>query len=152
MSKVNDELDCNEIVPRLFLGSEDAAYADINILKGEPYKFTHICVCGFGLIKKHEKTSQIEYHHIKAVDLPVYNITKDVKSCAEFIDNALNGDENNRVLVHCSRGVSRSASIVTAYLMLKKGMTFEEAYYGNVKKKRSIVCLNQGFAEQLKGL
>ena len=31
-------------------------------------------------------------------------------------------------------------------------MTFEEAYYGIVKKKRIVACLNSGFFEQLKAL
>ena len=102
---ISSLLDCNEIIPRLFLGSEDAAYADINLLKGEPYGFTHICVCGFGLTRKYEndQTHPIQYYQIKAVDLPIYDITKDAISCAEFIEKALADDENNRVLVHvCS--------------------------------------------------
>lgn len=38
-----------------------------------------------------------------------------------------NPDEGLPVLVHCSVGKSRSTSVVIAYLMIHKGMTFKEA-------------------------
>ena len=45
-------------------------------------------------------------------------------------------------------GVSRSATIVIAYLMWKKKMKFDEAF-SFVQKKRTIVP-NYGFKQQLK--
>ncbi|KAF0976962.1 hypothetical protein FDP41_004257 [Naegleria fowleri] len=89
-------LDCQEILPRLFLGSEDAAYSDVDILLNDPYRISHICVCGFGLSRKYEQ--HFKYFQIKAVDLPIYNITQDVLKCVEFIDEALNQNENNHAL------------------------------------------------------
>jgi protein-tyrosine phosphatase len=40
--------------------------------------------------------------------------------------------------VHCIAGVSRSVSIVLAYLIRDKGMTYDEAYQ-SVKVRRQIV-------------
>lgn len=48
------------------------------------------------------------------------------------------------VLVHCAAGVSRSASIVIAYLMRNNGMNYTEAY-ALVKNKRFVICPNHGF-------
>lgn len=64
-----------------------------------------------------------------------------------FIDNAIKNNEN--VFVFCALGVSRSATIVIAYLMRKNSLKFEEAFKV-VKNKRSIIDPNSGFIEQLK--
>jgi protein-tyrosine phosphatase len=45
-------------------------------------------------------------------------------------------------------GVSRSSSVVIAYLIREKGMTYDEAF-GIVKVKRSIIDPNRGFVKQL---
>lgn len=52
-----------------------------------------------------------------------------------------------KILVHCQVGVSRSATIVLAYLMLKQNMTLAEAIK-KVKERRGIYP-NQGFLKQL---
>jgi protein-tyrosine phosphatase len=46
-------------------------------------------------------------------------------------------------------GISRSASIVVAYLMYKNKMSYDEAF-DEVKNKRSVISPNIGFQEQLK--
>ena len=50
---------------------------------------------------------------------------------------------------HCAAGVSRSASILIAYLMREKKMKYQEAH-DFVKSKRSIIIPNSGFVQQLK--
>ena len=68
--------------------------------------------------------------------------------CAhEFIDNAFDGSKENKVLVHCRVGRSRSSTIVISYLM-KQGMMLEKAVK-LVKSKRSIIEPNCGFMDQL---
>lgn len=52
-----------------------------------------------------------------------------------------------KVVVHCYQGVSRSATIVAAFLMLKRGMSAEEALK-TLRKKREIFP-NEGFLNQL---
>jgi len=64
----------------------------------------------------------------------------------QFIDNASN--EKSRILIHCAAGVSRSSTLLIAYLMKVNKWTFREAYE-HVKKRRPIVSPNAGFLRQL---
>lgn len=75
-------------------------------------------------------------------DEPIFEYFEEV--CA-FIDKQR---EKGHVLVHCRAGVSRSATIVIAYVMKKKRWTYKEAYEF-VLSKRGIIKPNQGFINQL---
>lgn len=55
-----------------------------------------------------------------------------------------------RVLVHCLMGVSRSATLVLAFLMIAEGLTLQEAVAA-VRPHRDI-CPNPGFLQQLQRL
>ena len=55
-----------------------------------------------------------------------------------------------RVLVHCAMGVSRSATVVLAFLMIYENMTLVEAIQ-TVQAHRDI-CPNSGFLRQLQVL
>lgn len=54
------------------------------------------------------------------------------------------------MLVHCARGISRSAALVLAYLMLREGLTLVEAVE-TVRRHRNILP-NAGFLKQLRQL
>lgn len=55
-----------------------------------------------------------------------------------------------RVFVHCMMGVSRSATLVLAFLMIVEGLRLQEAVAA-VRPHRDI-CPNPGFLQQLRGL
>ena len=57
-------------------------------------------------------------------------------------------DCRKNVLVHCVGGVSRSSTIVIAYLMLKHGYSLNDAY-DFVKAKKSNISPNFNFMQQL---
>ena len=59
--------------------------------------------------------------------------------------------ENKNVIVHCAAGMSRSPTLVIAYLMIENRWTYEEAY-SYVRSRRGIIEPNIGFAKQLKAL
>ena len=65
---------------------------------------------------------------------------------ADFLVKAL---QQTNVLVHCIAGVSRSVSMVLAYLIREHAMTYEQAYT-LVKQRRKIIHPNDGFIDQLK--
>ena len=76
-------------------------------------------------------------------DCATQNIIQYFGECINFIK------ENDKILVHCMAGASRSATIVIAYIMWEQKMSSQDAL-DFVSKKRSIICPNEGFIDQLK--
>jgi protein-tyrosine phosphatase len=56
--------------------------------------------------------------------------------------------EDKKILVHCAAGISRSPSIIIAYLMIENKWDYEKAYEF-VKLKRWFIKPNNGFVKQL---
>ncbi|KAG5644155.1 hypothetical protein DXG03_009050 [Asterophora parasitica] len=61
------------------------------------------------------------------------------------------GGTKKKILIHCSAAVSRSPTIVAAYLMRHHNMTLREAL-GTIIRARPAVCPNPGFLKQLQEL
>ncbi|XP_020777136.1 dual specificity protein phosphatase family protein [Boleophthalmus pectinirostris] len=76
------------------------------------------------------------YFGIPAEDSDEFNLSQHFRPAAEFIHTALK-TKDGKVLVHCIMGVSRSASLVVAYLMLHQRLTLSNALK-HVIQKRSI--------------
>ncbi|XP_051185948.1 uncharacterized protein [Lolium perenne] len=74
------------------------------------------------------------------------NLLDHLEPCLDFIDQ---GRKEGSVLVHCFAGVSRSATIITAYLMRTEQKSLEEALE-SLKEINESVCPNDGFLDQLK--
>jgi len=87
------------------------------------------------------------YLFINVMDHSKQDILSHFETSNEFIENALK-EATNKVLVHCVAGISRSASLVIAYVMKSRSMTYNEAR-GLVSQKRRIVDPNEGFVRQL---
>ncbi|KAL3533530.1 hypothetical protein ACH5RR_007051 [Cinchona calisaya] len=66
--------------------------------------------------------------------------------CLEFIEQSR---KEGSILVHCFAGVSRSAAIITAYLMRSEQLPLEDALE-SLKQSCEFVCPNDGFLDQLK--
>lgn len=66
--------------------------------------------------------------------------------CLDFIDKSR---KEGAVLVHCFAGVSRSAAIITAYLMKAEQLSQEDALE-SLRQSCDFVCPNDGFLDQLK--
>lgn len=80
-------------------------------------------------------------------DLPFVRIDRHFDQCIEFI--AEGRATGTGVYVHCKFGVSRSATIVIAYVMQSMNMKFVDAL-AFVKKRRSCIEPNLGFKDQLR--
>ena len=132
--------DLNEIEENLWLGNSYAA-GDIKDLKEKG--ITKILSVMNVNPNKYNKEDGFKHKTIEIMDMNHANIIQYFGECFNFIK----GDE--KILVHCAAGASRSATIVIAYLMWKNKMKLDESLKF-VQKKRSIVCPNTGFKEQLK--
>ncbi|XP_047220076.1 dual specificity protein phosphatase 22-A [Girardinichthys multiradiatus] len=88
----------------------------------------------------------ITYLCIHAADASSQNLLQHFKECIAFIHECrLNG---GACLVHCLAGVSRSTTMVVAYLMTVTHCSWEECLSA-VKAVRSFVGPNYGFQQQL---
>jgi len=66
-----------------------------------------------------------------------------------FIREAVASNPNAKVLVHCKAGISRSSTVVAAYLMQEQRMSLR-AGLALIIQKREQAYPNPGFLEQLK--
>ena len=139
MNKTTLSPSYDQITEKLFLGNEDTA-RDKAILNKLNISNILICAEGCEPFFKDEYKYKILYID-DAID---ENILPWLQEAFEFIDSS----EKN-IYIHCVMGISRSPSIVIAYLMYKNKMSYEEAY-DFVKNKRNVINPNSGFQEQLK--
>lgn len=86
------------------------------------------------------------YLRIDIDDLETENISQYFPLTTEFIHNAL--DSGGKVLVHCIAGISRSPTIVIAYLISKLYYTPQIALK-KLREIRPIINPNDGFRKQL---
>ncbi|ERE71427.1 forkhead box protein S1-like protein [Cricetulus griseus] len=88
----------------------------------------------------------IKYLRISVADAPEVPIKKHFKECINFIHSCrLNG---GNCLVHCFAGISRSTTIVVAYVMTVTGLGWREVLEA-IKANRPIANPNPGFRQQL---
>ncbi|KAK3888921.1 hypothetical protein Pcinc_007051 [Petrolisthes cinctipes] len=90
----------------------------------------------------------IQYLGLKLLDIATANIAQYFEDGARFIEDALSS--GGKVLVHCFMGISRSATISCAFLMLHRNMNAIEAIT-SLRKNRAIYP-NDGFLSQLADL
>jgi len=87
----------------------------------------------------------INIKYIQVTDMDGEDLLSHFDSAYEFIKT---GQEKSSVLVHCYYGISRSASIITAYIMKKYKISFDDAFQ-RVKVKNAAALPNIGFQAQL---
>ncbi|EFJ17208.1 hypothetical protein SELMODRAFT_421263 [Selaginella moellendorffii] len=148
----------NEIREGLFLGSIDDA---VSCLVGRhSSKISHVLsVANIHLSDKAIETrSQITRNERKQmpkrdlvrkevplVDSETQNILERLEECLDFIEH---GRQHGGVLVHCLQGISRSASVVTAYLMRSERLSVKDAL-ASLRLHNEMICPNPGFMHQL---
>ncbi|KIK51375.1 hypothetical protein GYMLUDRAFT_143131, partial [Collybiopsis luxurians FD-317 M1] len=140
----------SEIVSRVYIS--DLSFAENPSLLAS-YRITHILsilpetVCIPPNI--HSIIGYTPIHlQLPIEDFPFAELAAHLPTTTAFIRDALRGNPEARVLIHCAEGISRSVSVVAAFLMAQYGWTPKEAV-GYIKQKRSIANPNFGFIKQL---
>ncbi|XP_029470550.1 dual specificity protein phosphatase 10-like isoform X2 [Rhinatrema bivittatum] len=136
-----EDAELSTILPFLFLGNEKDAQdlehmASLNI--------GHVINVTTHLPLYHPGT--LCYKRLPATDSGKQNLRQYFEEAFEFIEEAHQCGKG--VLIHCQAGVSRSATIVIAYLMKHTLMTMGDAYK-YVKGKRPVISPNLNFMGQL---
>ena len=139
----------DKITPHLWLGDKESIPAE---------KSPHVKVIVTALTKDElerygiAETVQergVEWHWIHADD----DEKDPLESHFHRVHASLNAAEaaDKVALVHCAAGISRSATLVIAHLMLRNKWTYSEAH-AHVQRCRPIITPNDGFVEALKAL
>jgi len=165
----------------MYLGAMHHACA-ANVV--EELGITHILNCSLAIPCYHIENESIEYARIPLDDVESSNIGSYFQAAADFIDQCnpkyTTSSTQNRILIHCAAGISRSSTTVISYLIQRSidwnpvekdclnmirnrseidkqvsgeldKLTLAVAYF-HVKSCRSLIAPNDGFVEQLEKL
>ena len=137
-----DEVNC--IIPGLFLSGIAVAR--------NPSKLSElgisrvVCCCMWTEFPPNDELKSIVYFRVDVEDMSREPIDMFFDEACDFISESLENHEG--VLVHCRSGVSRSSTIVLAFLIRNMGMRLFDAFF-LLHSKRNIVTPNIGFMDQL---
>ncbi|RWR86024.1 Dual specificity phosphatase [Cinnamomum micranthum f. kanehirae] len=134
--------ECSKVAEHIYLGG-DAVARNREILK--QHGITHVLNC-VGFVCPEYFKSDFVYKTLWLQDSPSEDITSILYDVFDYFEDVR--AQGGRVLVHCCQGVSRSTSLVIAYLMWREGQSFDDAFQ-YVKAARGIANPNMGFACQL---
>jgi protein-tyrosine phosphatase len=148
----NNYFNAQQIVPGLWLGNRHTIIGEEDFLKkhqidvvisamtDEEYENYMIGVLDF---------DGLEWHRLVIDDEP----EEPIESYFDFVHLVIRKalTNNQRVLVHCSAGVSRSATLVAAYLIKEEGLTAQGAI-NYIISRRDCINPNDGFRRKLKEL
>ncbi|KAI8387294.1 protein-tyrosine phosphatase-like protein [Blakeslea trispora] len=131
-----------EVCPHIWLGGYKALESQHFLEKNH---ITHILTLGH--FKQSYPPDQFCQKIVRITDNPEADIIHYFPEAIQFIQDAIDKDES--ILVHCLAGVSRSPTIVAAYLMATQKLRWKEAI-AVIKRTRPFVNPNPGFIAQLK--
>lgn len=139
----------HQIVNHLFLGNLEAATDPFWLGEHQIKQVLSILstqTCPSYESSKFDKVN-IQHKYVEADDASTQMIAKHFPEAVEFIRESISKEEN--ILVHCRQGVSRSATIVCAYLMSLHTDWSPEETVSFVRKSRAVADPNEGFIFQL---
>ena len=130
----------------LYLGPYECA--DENMLEQLQNKKIYAIVnCTQKTKCHHREVKGFQYCHVDVVDAMNEPIETYFEGATKFIETNIAAGKN--VLVHCRQGISRSSTIVIAYLMRYYNFSLDRAYI-TTNNRRPVVRPNNGFWKKLK--
>lgn len=131
-----------QLLPHLFIGNKQNSL-DYDLLRniGVTAILNVSTACSDYILPK-----DFNYKSIPVKDNETENISAWFSEALQFIESVRHA--NGKVLVHCRAGISRSATICIAYIMVYKSMSLEQAFEF-VRARRDIISPNLNFMQQL---
>ncbi|KAJ2915505.1 hypothetical protein MD484_g4924, partial [Candolleomyces efflorescens] len=130
----------NEVIPGLWIGDLPSALDTANL---KANRIQSVLSAMRGLVTVHETFIR---HQVVLDDVEDADVLVHLEACNQFIGAQLS--KGRGVLVHCLAGISRSSTIVAAYLMQSRKLSPTEAV-DLIRLVRPIVDPNPGFLRQL---
>lgn len=132
----------NLIIPNLYLGSMFAGFNPLYLSNQGVQSVLQVCPS----IPLNSQERNINRWVISLPDVPETQLLPYFQYTCSWIQHQLRN--GNPVLVHCMAGVSRSATIIIAYLMWNYKWNLRQAFQ-YVQRRRRIINPNHGFISQL---
>jgi predicted protein tyrosine phosphatase len=133
----------SQVLPWLSVASREDAQAALD--DGWPVVYTHV----LSLLKERSPglAAPCKCLELNLEDSPQADVRAALLEAIPFLDAARH--EGGQVLVHCSKGQSRSPCVIMAYLLVAEGLSFSAARDLVVEKHPS-TRVNVHFLDQLK--
>ena len=135
---------CSEIIDDfLYLGG-DLVAKDAEVF--ENIGITHVINCAADYSEDYHKDKGVIYksYHLKD------HTSEDIACCfydaIQFFNDCRS--QGGKLYVHCVQGISRSATMIIAYMILTEGITYNQGYK-RVKDRRACANPNLKFIQQL---
>lgn len=128
----------SQILDKLFLGQKNDVTTKGFLVK---HGITHIFNCAWEAA--YAVPNDIKYFEMKLKDQQDFPMMDYLDKAADHINKILT-EENGTIFIHCMWGVSRSATLVIAYLIKYQKWSCCEAKEF-VKKRRPVISPNPGF-------
>jgi protein-tyrosine phosphatase len=138
---ISTEFNVQEIEQGVFIGDIASAF---NVDELKRLRITHVVTAILGVAPQFPK--DFVYMTVPIRDVESEDIKSHLPKTTQFIDDAVSS--GGKVLIHCVCGISRSATIVAAWVMSKHGYTVEETLQ-ILKTRRECVDPNPAFRDQL---
>ncbi len=144
LQKVKGDNSVHQIADRLYLGSIGAA---LNLPELQTAGITHILCTATGVRSMHP--DKFVYKTLTVLDSQSESLIDHFADSIYWLECVFREKADNKVLVHCFAGRSRSVAIILAYLMYKLRIPLSVALL-HVRQFRASANPNIGFINQLK--
>eukprot|EP00747_Dinoflagellata_sp_TGD_P032543 gnl/TRDRNA2_/TRDRNA2_136062_c0_seq3.p1 gnl/TRDRNA2_/TRDRNA2_136062_c0~~gnl/TRDRNA2_/TRDRNA2_136062_c0_seq3.p1 ORF type:complete len:301 (-),score=38.41 gnl/TRDRNA2_/TRDRNA2_136062_c0_seq3:231-1133(-) len=136
----------------IWIGGTDAAR---NCARLRQHNIKYVLNCtqtrnNGGINNFHEKDPNFTYLRLAMADNATETLAAHWDAAMDFLDK-VRIREDGSVLVHCQQGVSRSVSMVIAYMMKYFRWQYDDAL-AHIQAVRSVAGPNTGFTQQLRSL
>ncbi|EER02499.1 Serine/threonine/tyrosine-interacting protein, putative, partial [Perkinsus marinus ATCC 50983] len=142
--------EAQEILPNLYLGPFGCA-RDLDVVRR--VGITHIVVVRSveesRFLREKFVDDGIRYLTIDARDSPFENMIRHFKPVSEFINSVLSSSPSHKILVHGNAGLSRSSTLVAAYIIARYGLSTDETL-AYILTRRHCCAPHEGFKNQLR--